>query len=307
VPPVPLKLGIQVYDNYNLEELTDYIDWTPFFSSWQLAGKFPDILQDPIVGVEAQKLYNDARSLLRRIIDEKWLTAKAVVGIFEANSTTDDDVVLHGVGAKSSDLNLHFLRQQIEKAPGLPNFCLSDFVMPLATGRKDYFGAFAVTAGIGIEEHVARFEKENDDYNAIMLKALADRLAETMAEKMHEIFRKEIWGYAKDETLSSTEIIAEKYKGIRPAPGYPACPEHTEKGTLFQLLDVEKNIGIILTESFAMYPAASVSGWYIGHPDSKYFGLGDISKDQIEDYAYRKNMTVMEVEKWLSPLLNYNT
>ncbi|HMG14713.1 MAG TPA: vitamin B12 dependent-methionine synthase activation domain-containing protein, partial [Saprospiraceae bacterium] len=307
VPAVPLKMGIKVYDNYNLEELTDYIDWTPFFSSWQLAGKFPDILQDPIVGVEAQKLYNDARSLLRRIIDENWLTAKAVVGIFEANSTTDDDVVLHGVGTKSSDVNLHFLRQQIEKAPGLPNFCLSDFVMPYATGRKDYFGAFAVTAGIGIEEHVAAFEKAHDDYNAIMLKALADRLAETMAEKMHEIFRKQIWGYAKDEVLSSTEIIAEKYKGIRPAPGYPACPEHTEKGTLFQLLDVEKNIGIKLTESYAMYPAASVSGWYLGHPESKYFGLGDISKDQIEDYAYRKNMTVIEVEKWLSPLLNYNT
>ncbi len=306
-PPVPLKLGIQVFDNYNLEELTEYIDWTPFFSSWQLSGKFPDILKDPIVGVEAQKLFNDARSLLRRIIDEKWLTAKAVVGIFEANSTTDDDVVLHGVGEKSSDVNLHFLRQQIEKAPGLPNFCLSDFIMPYATGRKDYFGAFAVTAGIGIEEHVARFEKAHDDYNAIMLKALADRLAETMAEKMHEIFRKEIWGYAKDETLSSTDIIAEKYKGIRPAPGYPACPEHTEKKTLFELLDVEKNIGIMLTESYAMYPAASVSGWYIGHPESKYFGLGDISKDQIEDYAYRKNMTVGEVEKWLSPLLNYNT
>lgn len=306
-PSVPLKMGVHVYDNYNLEELTEYIDWTPFFSSWQLSGKFPEILKDEVVGVEAQKLYNDARSLLRRIIDEKWLTAKSVVGIFEANSNTDDDVILHGVGKKSSDVSLHFLRQQIEKAPGLPNFCLSDFVMPLATGRKDYFGAFAVTAGIGIEEHVARFEKNNDDYNAIMLKALADRLAETMAEKMHEIFRKEIWGYAKDESLSSSEIIAEKYKGIRPAPGYPACPEHTEKKTLFELLDVENHIGIQLTESYAMYPAASVSGWYIGHPESKYFGLGDISKDQIEDYAYRKNMSVGEVEKWLSPILNYNT
>lgn len=303
-PVTPLKPGIHVYNDFKLEDLTDYIDWTPFFQSWQFAGKFPDILSDKVVGSEAQKLYNDARSLLRRIIDEKWLKANAVIGLFEANSDEKDDVIL--TTPDGNKVMLHFLRQQIEKAPGQPNFSLSDFVMPESYGKTDYFGAFAVTAGIGIEEHIERFEKAHDDYNAIMLKALADRLAEAMAEKMHEILRKEIWGYAPNETLPTDELIAEKYQGIRPAPGYPACPEHTEKATLFCLLDVEKNTGIHLTESFAMYPAAAVSGWYIGHPRSKYFGLGDISKDQIEDYAKRKGMSVEEVERWLMPVLNYN-
>lgn len=304
-PPVPKKQGITVFDNYDLEELSQYIDWTPFFSSWQLAGKFPAILKDEIVGVEAQKLYNDARSLLRRIIDEKWLSARAVIGLFPANAVNHDDIEVY----ESDDRHevkavLHQLRQQLRKAAGQPNFCLADFVAPKDT-VQDYVGAFAVTAGIGIEPWVAKFEAELDDYNAIMLKALADRLAEALAERMHERVRKEFWGYDDRESLSPDELIKEVYRGIRPAPGYPACPEHTEKRTLWQLLDVENNTGMILTESCAMYPAASVSGWYFGHPDSKYFGLGQIGKDQIVDYAQRKAMSVEEVERWLSPVLNY--
>ena len=304
-PPVPKKLGITVFDNYDLEELSQYIDWTPFFSSWQLAGKFPAILKDEIVGVEAQKLYNDARSLLRRIIDEKWLSARAVIGLFPANAVNHDDIeVYESDDRQEVKAVLHQLRQQLRKAAGQPNFCLADFVAPKDT-VQDYVGAFAVTAGIGIEPWVAKFEAELDDYNAIMLKALADRLAEALAERMHERVRKEFWGYDDRESLSPDELIKEVYRGIRPAPGYPACPEHTEKRTLWQLLDVENNTGMILTESCAMYPAASVSGWYFGHPDSKYFGLGQIGKDQIVDYAQRKAMSVEEVERWLSPVLNY--
>lgn len=305
IPPVPKKQGITVFDNYDLEELSQYIDWTPFFSSWQLAGKFPAILKDEIVGVEAQKLYNDARSLLRRIIDEKWLSARAVIGLFPANAVNHDDIeVYESDDRQEVKAVLHQLRQQLRKAAGQPNFCLADFVAPKGT-VEDYVGAFAVTAGIGIEPWVAKFEAEHDDYNAIMLKALADRLAEALAERMHERVRKEFWGYDDKENLSSDELIKEVYRGIRPAPGYPACPEHTEKRTLWQLLDVENNTGMILTESCAMYPAASVSGWYFGHPDSKYFGLGQIGKDQIVDYAQRKAMSVEEVERWLSPVLNY--
>lgn len=304
-PPVPKKQGITVFDNYDLEELSQYIDWTPFFSSWQLAGKFPAILQDEIVGVEAQKLYNDARSLLRRIIDEKWLSARAVIGLFPANAVNHDDIeVYENDDRQEVKAVLHQLRQQLRKAAGQPNFCLADFVAPKGAAQ-DYIGAFAVTAGIGIEKWVAKFEAELDDYNAIMLKALADRLAEALAERMHERVRKEFWGYDDRESLSPDELIKEVYRGIRPAPGYPACPEHTEKRTLWQLLDVENNTGMILTESCAMYPAASVSGWYFGHPDSKYFGLGQIGKDQIVDYAQRKEMSVEEVERWLSPVLNY--
>lgn len=302
-PVTPNKTGVHVFDNIDLEELSEYIDWTPFFTSWQLAGKYPDILTDEVVGVEAKKLFNDAQSLLRRIIDEKWFQPKAVVGIFEANGTGDDVLV------KTPDKTLvpvHFLRQQIEKAPGLPNFCLADFVLDQSTGIQDYFGAFAVTAGAGIEPHIQAFEEQHDDYHAIMLKALADRLAEALAEKMHEMVRKDLWGYATNENCTIQQLIEEKYKGIRPAPGYPACPDHTEKRILFDLLDVEKNTGIFLTESFAMHPAASVSGWYIGHPESRYFGLGDISKDQVEDYARRKELSVVEVEKWLGPVLNYH-
>ena len=305
-PPRPRFLGIKVFGDYSIEELTEYIDWTPFFTSWQLAGKFPAILEDEVVGHEAQKLYNDARSMLRQIIDEGWLTARAVFGLFPANTVNDDDIEVYADEERTEvKAVLHMLRQQRQKAPGLPNISLSDFLMEKGAG-DDFIGMFAVTAGIGIEEHVKRFEEQHDDYHAILLKALADRLAEALAERLHQRVRREFWGYACDEELDNNALIAEKYRGIRPAPGYPACPEHTEKGTLWQLLEVEKNTGMKLTESYAMYPAASISGWYFSHPESKYFGLGDISKDQVEDYAERKGMSVEEVERWLAPVWNYD-
>lgn len=305
-PPQPNHTGIKVFEDYPLEKLLNYIDWTPFFSSWQLAGKFPAILKDEVVGKEAQKLYNDARSLLRRIIDEKWLTAKAVVGLFPANSIQDDDIKVYTDADRTTTLTtLHHLRQQRQKAKNQANYCLADFIAPEDTGLEDYIGAFAVTAGIGIEPWVAKFEAEHDDYHAIMLKALADRLAEALTECMHEYIRKEFWGYANDENLENEALIAEKYQGIRPAPGYPACPEHTEKGTLWKLLNVEENTGIKITESFAMYPAASVSGWYFSHPESRYFGLGQISEDQVTDYADRKGIDKKDMERWLAPVVNY--
>ncbi|MEO1625316.1 MAG: vitamin B12 dependent-methionine synthase activation domain-containing protein, partial [Bacteroidota bacterium] len=307
-PPKPSFTGIKVFDELDIEVLTAYIDWTPFFQSWQLRGeKFPLILKDEIVGEEAQKLYNDARSLLRRIIDEKWLQAKAVVGFFPANKVNDDDLALY-VDEEREEVQmvLCHLRQQRQKAPGQFNYCLSDYVAPRESGLADYVGAFAVTSGIGIEEHVKRYEEDHDDYNAILLKALADRLAEASAEYMHECVRKELWGYQPEESLNNDALIAEKYQGIRPAPGYAACPEHTEKRKLFELLDVEAKIGMQLTESCAMYPAASVSGWYFAHPASRYFGLGQISKDQVEDYAQRKEMGLEEAERWLAPSLNYD-
>ncbi len=320
-PPKPKSLGTKVFNNYPLEELVPYIDWTPFFQSWQMAGKFPAILEDEIVGVEAKKLYNDARSLLRRMIDENWVQAQAVIGLFPANSVNDDDInVYNDEGRTSLKAVLRNLRQQNEKAPGQANYCLTDFIAPLNLPKgetlasplredgkgADYIGAFAVTAGIGIEKWVKKFEAEHDDYHAIILKALCDRLAEALAERMHERVRKEFWGYATDENLENEALVAEKYQGIRPAPGYPACPEHTEKRTLWDLLQVEESTCIKLTESYAMYPAASVSGWYFSHPASKYFGLGQISKDQIEDYARRKGMSVAEIERWLASVLNYD-
>lgn len=300
--PAPQFTGTKVFENYSIEELSEYIDWTPFFSSWQLAGKFPAILKDEIVGVEAQKLYNDARTMLRQIIDEKWLSAKAVVGFFPANSREDDIIVYENNQRTSEKATLHHLRQQRKKAPGQSNFCLSDFTAPEG---EDYIGAFAVTAGIGIEKWIQKFEADHDDYSSIMLKALADRLAEAFAERMHERVRKEFWGYANNENFDNEALIKERYQGIRPAPGYPACPEHTEKRTLWQLLDVDTKIGIKLTESCAMYPAASVSGWYFAHPEAKYFGLGAISKDQVADYAERKGMELEEAERWLASVLNY--
>jgi len=303
-PPVPARLGIQRFEDYPLDELVDYIDWTPFFTSWQLAGKFPDILEDEVVGTEAQKLYNDARSLLRRMIDEKWITAKAMIGLFPANRKGDDDIEVFSDESRTQTLTtLHHLRQQRQKAAGKANYCLSDFVAP--KGKADYLGAFAVTAGVGLEKWVKKYEEEHDDYHAIMLKALADRLAEALAERMHERIRKEFWGYAKDESLDNNGLIKESYQGIRPAPGYPACPEHTEKRILWEMMDVEEQIGIILTESCAMYPAASVSGWYFSHPESRYFGLGQIGEDQVKDYAKRKGMSLEEAERWLAPVLNY--
>ncbi len=303
--PVPQKMGIEVFKNYNLEELSRYIDWSPFFSSWQLAGKYPAIFEDEVVGKEAAKLFEDAQSMLQKIIKERWLTANAVIGIFPANSIFDDDIEVYADESKQQIIaTLHHLRQQRKKAPGRPNVSLADYIAPKSSGMTDYLGAFAVTTGIGIEEHVKAFEANHDDYNAIMLKALADRLAEAFAERLHERVRKEFWGYGNDENLSNELLIAEKYQGIRPAPGYPACPEHTEKRTLWRLLEVEKNTGMQLTESCAMYPAASVSGWYFAHPESKYFGLGNINQDQLQDYAKRKGMDVNEAERWLAPVLN---
>jgi 5-methyltetrahydrofolate--homocysteine methyltransferase len=302
-PAAPAIPGLQVIDHYPLEELTDYIDWTPFFSTWQLAGKFPDILDDAIVGTEARRLYHDARSMLRRIIDEGWLRAQAVFGIFPANSQDDDIIVYTDDTRTSVKMKLHHLRQQAQKAPGLPNYCLSDFIAPVGSGLADYIGGFAVTAGIGIEPWLHQFERDHDDYSSIMLKALADRFAEALAERLHERIRREYWGYAPEETLDTQSLIEEQYRGIRPAPGYPACPEHSEKQHLWELLEVNQHTPIRLTESYAMYPAASVSGWYFAHPASRYFGLGEIAPDQAEDYARRKGWTPEETERGLSSIL----
>ncbi|RZK58423.1 MAG: methionine synthase, partial [Pedobacter sp.] len=310
----PTFTGTRVFEDYPLAELVPYIDWTPFFHTWELRGSYPKIFDDKFVGDEAKKLFDDAQVLLKKVVDEKLLTAKGVIGFWPANSV-GDDIELSVEREAMSDtkrqtpnakpVTIHTLRQQAEKMAGEPYYALSDFVAPKESGVQDYFGGFAVTTGIGIDELVAEFERNYDDYNSIMIKALADRLAEAFAERMHELVRKEYWGYAKDENLSNQELIKEEYAGIRPAPGYPACPEHTEKGTLFNLLDAENKIGLRLTESYAMYPTAAVSGFYFSHPQSRYFGLGKITKDQVEDYATRKGMSLEEAEKWLSPNLAY--
>jgi 5-methyltetrahydrofolate--homocysteine methyltransferase len=302
-PPVPHKTGIWKLNDYDLNELRAYIDWTPFFASWQLSGRYPDILKDPIVGKEATKLLKDANDMLDRMIAEKWITANGVVGIFPAQSDVDDIIIYANEEKRDVRMRVHHLRQQVVKATGQYNYALSDFVAPVESGKTDYVGGFAVTAGLEIEDRVKAFEDAHDDYSAILLKALADRFAEAFAERMHERIRKEWWGYVPNETLPNEELIAEKYQGIRPAPGYPACPDHTEKKLLFDLLQVNGETGIILTESMAMYPAASVSGWYFSHPDSKYFPVTGIDKDQLEDYARRKGMTLPEMERWLGPLL----
>jgi len=301
-PPIPQVAGMHTFDDIDLVELRPFIDWTPFFTSWQLKGKYPAIFEDSYVGEEAQKLYDDANKMIDKIIAKKWLEARAVMGLFRAESVGDDIVVDFSGG----DLTLRNLRQQVKKAEGIPSMCLSDFIAPKSKELEDYIGAFAVTAGIGIEAHVKRFEEDHDDYSAILLKAVADRFAEAAAEWMHYKVRTEYWAYSSEEALSNDELIGEKYQGIRPAPGYPACPDHTEKETLWELLSVEEQIGIKLTESMAMYPAASVSGWYFSHPKSKYFGLGQVGKDQVKDYAERKGMAVAEAEKWLAPSLNYD-
>jgi 5-methyltetrahydrofolate--homocysteine methyltransferase len=296
-----------VFDQVPLEVLFDYIDWTPFFKVWELAGSYPKILDDDIVGEHARQLFDDAQKMLKKIIDEQWLQAKGVVGLFPASQVGDDDIEIYTDDSRTGVLTtLHHLRQQNQKPPGRPNQCLADFVAPKETGLEDYIGAFAVTAGIGIEEHIERFEADHDDYHSILLKALADRLAEAFAEYMHERVRRDFWGYAADESLSNEELIKEAYKGIRPAPGYPACPEHTEKALLWKLIDPVTNAEISLTDHFAMMPAASVSGWYFSHPESKYFGVGKINRDQAEDYARRKGMTVEEAERWLAPNLGYD-
>ncbi|MCB0726546.1 MAG: methionine synthase [Ignavibacteriae bacterium] len=301
----PEFTGIKVFDNYDMGEIAEYIDWTPFFRTWELAGKYPEILEDKVVGEQAQNLFKDAKELLNKIISEKWLTAKGVIGIWSAN-TVEDTIEVYKNGTSSEVLTtFRTLRQQGEKSSNVPNISLSDFVAPKETGLTDYIGGFAVTTGIGIEKWIKKFEDEHDDYNKIMLQSLADRLAEAFAELMHKKVRTEYWGYDKAETLGNDELIKEKYRGIRPAPGYPACPDHTEKITLFKLLEVEKNTGIKLTESLAMYPASSVSGLYFAHPEARYFGVGKIGKDQVEDYARSKGMSIEDAERWLAPALNY--
>ena len=306
-PPVPNKLGIETFEDYPLQELAECIDWTPFFIAWELAGKFPRILTDKVVGEEATKLYEDAKEMLDKIVKEKWFSAKGVYGLFPANSIGHDDIEIYTNDKRDGLLvTLHSLRQQTQKPPGQPNFALADFVAPEETHVKDYIGAFAVATGFGMEEKIKQFEDDHDDYSAIMLKALADRLAEAFAEKLHQRVRKEFWGYDAKETLDNNDLIAEKYQGIRPAPGYPACPDHTEKPLHWDLLKVEENTGITLTESYAMYPTAAVSGLYFSHPESRYFGLGKINKDQLADYAHRKGFDIKLMERWLSPNLGYD-
>ncbi len=305
-PPVPAQPGITVFDDYDLNELTAYIDWTFFFHTWELKGRFPQILDHPEMGSEARKLYTDAQAMLTQLIEGKRLKARAVVGLFPANQVNDDDIEIYADESRTELLTrIHQLRQQTEKAEGRYNHCLADYVAPKSSGVADYVGGFAVTAGIGLDELVAEFEAQHDDYNSIMAKALADRLAEAFAERMHERVRKELWGYAADESLSNEELIKESYRGIRPAPGYPACPDHTEKALMWQLLDAEAHTGIGLTDSFAMTPAASVSGWYFSHPESSYFGIAKLGEDQVEDYAQRKQMPLAEMERWLAPNLGY--
>lgn len=296
----PKFTGRKEFVNYPLEEISKYIDWTPFFQTWMMAGRYPGILKDAVVGVEAKKLFDDANRMLDDIIKNKSLQASGVMAFYEAVNEGDDVVLTDG---SKSVGTFHFLRQQNKKAEGLPNFCLADFISPQR--GKDYFGMFAVTAGLGLEKIIVQCKARHDDYSEIMAKALADRLAEAFAECLHQKVRKELWGYEPGEGLSNEDLIAEKYTGIRPAPGYPACPDHTEKKLLFDLLDAGK-VGIVLTESYAMYPAAAVSGFYFSHADSKYFGLGKIEKDQVEDYARRKGMTIPEIERWLAPNLSYD-
>jgi 5-methyltetrahydrofolate--homocysteine methyltransferase len=339
-PPQPKRPGLTVFDDYDLAELRRYIDWTPFFQAWELAGHYPAILTDDVVGRQATELFNDAQKMLDRIVAEKWLTARAVIGFWPAASLGDDiELDLRpsppgrgagGEGAgeaqtvespepssapagapspagrRENSIVLHHLRQQADKPVERPNLCLSDFVAPKECGKPDWIGGFAVTAGLGIEQHLERFRAEYDDYSSIILKALADRLAEAFAERMHERVRREFWGYAPDENLDNDALIAERYRGIRPAPGYPACPDHTEKTMLFRLLDATRNAGIELTEGFSMYPAAAVSGWYFSHPGSQYFVVGRLSREQVDDYAARKGWTRQEAERWLAANLDYD-
>ncbi len=306
-PPRPLKPGITVFDDYDLAELVTRIDWTPFFRVWELAGTWPHILEDPVVGETATAVYGDALAMLQRIVGEKWLTAKGVVGLWPANSIGDDDIEIFADEHRAAVLGVvHTLRQQMTRDRDRPNLALADFIAPRETGIADWIGGFAVTAGHGIDARVAAFEKAHDDYNAILLKALADRLAEAFAERLHERVRKDFWGYAADEQLTNAQLIAEDYRGIRPAPGYPACPDHTEKPGLFRLLDAERTVGITLTESMAMVPTASVSGYYFSHPDARYFGVGRIHRDQVADYARRKGMDFADMERWLAPNLAYD-
>ena len=304
-PPKPSFLGTKVLNDYPVADLIDYIDWTPFFSTWELSGKFPAILDDAKFGEAARALYEDARAMLDKIVAERWFKASAVVGFWPAQTQGDDIQVFADESRGIPMAVLHGLRQQLSKREGRNNLSISDFVAPRDSGVKDYVGAFAVTAGIGEDEVAERFKRANDDYSAILVKALADRLAEAFAERLHQRVRKEFWGYAPEENFTAAQLVAEQYRGIRPAPGYPAQPDHTEKGTVFKLLQAER-IGVKLTESFAMWPGAAVSGLYFSHPQSAYFGVGKIERDQVEDYARRKGWSVADCERWLAPILNYD-
>jgi 5-methyltetrahydrofolate--homocysteine methyltransferase len=304
-PPVPAQLGIQVLRDYPVEKLVPHVDWTPFFQAWELSGAYPRILQDEVVGEAARKVFAEAQEMLERIVREKWVSANGVFGLFPAAQVNGDDIEIYKESRTREVLmTWHNLRQQNHKPTGRANQCLADFIAPKGSGVADHIGAFAVCTG-GFEARLAEYERKNDDYNAIMLKVLADRLAEAFAEHLHQRVRREYWGYAADEDLSNEDLIAEKYRGIRPAPGYPACPDHTEKGDLFRLLDAPKNADMTLTESYAMLPASAVSGFFFSHPDSGYFAVGKLGRDQVEDYARRKGMTLEDAERWLSPYLAY--
>ena len=306
-PPKPAFTGAKVFDDINLDALRGYIDWMPFFNAWEFHGKYPQILSDATVGEAARSLFSDASVMLDKIIREHWLQAKAVVGLYPANTIDHDDILVFADDVRQKELmRLCHLRQQKGKPDGHAQNCLADYIAPVESGIQDFIGGFAVTAGLGIDEHVQRFEADKDDYSSILLKALADRLAEALAEYMHEQIRGEHWGYGRKEDLSNDQLIAEDYQGIRPAPGYPACPDHTEKGRLWQLLDVENSIGLQLTDSFAMFPTAAVSGFYFSHPESKYFSVGKIARDQVESFAKRKGISVTEAERWLAPNLGYD-
>ncbi len=305
-PPTPSTIGRQVFEDYPLDELVDRIDWTPFFKTWELQGKYPAILDDPTVGEQARTLFDDARELLDRILCDGLIQANGVIGIFPANTIDHDDIALYTTDSRDEILSVsRGLRQQIDKPPGRPNSCLADFVAPRESGLADFLGAFVVTAGIGLAELCAQFEEQHDDYNSILAKAIADRLAEAFAERMHERVRREFWGYESGDQLGNDDLVAERYRGIRPAPGYPACPDHSEKPALFSLLDAQSSTGVTLTEHFAMLPAAAVSGWYFSHPESHYFGLGKIGRDQVRSYADRKGIDLAQMERWLSPNLAY--
>lgn len=304
-PYAPDFLGIRTLNNYPLEKIVPYVDWTPFFQAWELVGRYPNILEDEIVGETARQLFHDSQTMLKKIIEQKWLSANAVIGIFPANAVGDDIEIYTDSSRNKLAMTYHCLRQQDQKPSGKPNRCLADYIAPKETGIEDYIGMFAVAAGFGIDERIKAFEAQNDDYSAIVLKALADRLAEGFAEHMHARIRREFWGYAKDENLTNDQLIDEQYLGIRPAPGYPACPDHTEKGELFRVLNATENAGIVITESFAMVPTAAVSGFYFAHPESSFFAVGKIGKDQVEDYAQRKGWTLEFAEQWLAPVLAY--
>jgi 5-methyltetrahydrofolate--homocysteine methyltransferase len=297
---------VRTFSDYSIEELRQYIDWGPFFLAWEMKGRFPDILHNPATGETATKLFEDANRMLDRIIEEKWLRANGVIGLFPANSVGDDIEVYTDESRQSVATTLHTLRQQGQHREGVPNRAMADFVAPRESGLSDHIGAFAVTAGLGAQDKITEFKAAMDDYSAILLEALADRLAEAFAERMHERVRHEFWGYAPDEHLRNDDLIAERYVGIRPAPGYPACPDHTEKELLWDLLKVREQTGIELTESMAMWPGAAVSGWYFSHPQSQYFVVGRIGRDQVEEYAERKGWTLAEAERWLAPNLGYN-